>query len=362
MQKSLFSFITILSILSVLTGCKENSTKFVEFEIKKIENNVSFNINKNDTKFISLKSEKIFGLFTEIAVVDSLLICGNLRSQKLVNIYSLSNGKLLNELIGRGELQNEGLSVSSIHISNNFSWIYDITLSKFFKIDLQSKRKDSLETTKIDLAKNLKNIISPTIINDSLFLATTYSMDNFRYLYASPQKIIKNVGKLPEFNNSEYLLDVPQTKFPNKAFTFKAISIKHPTENKIAIFYNKADRIEFYSNDKLIKTTQSEDSFSPIMQVAKAEEGGFSVEDCEKTKYAHLSTSFTEKYIYSLYSGNNETASNRILVFNWNGRFIKELSLDRKVCKIFIDAKNNILYCYEIQGNGIYSANLNFDL
>ena len=38
MQKSLFSFITILSILSVLTGCKENSTKFVEFEIKKIEN------------------------------------------------------------------------------------------------------------------------------------------------------------------------------------------------------------------------------------------------------------------------------------------------------------------------------------
>lgn len=67
--------------------------------------------------------------------------------------------------------------------------------------------------------------------------------------------------------------DHPNTKFPNKAFIFKAISIKHPTENKVAVFYNRADRTEFYLNDKLMKILHSQESFSPIMKVTKLEKG-----------------------------------------------------------------------------------------
>ena len=32
----------------------------------------------------------------------------------------------------------------------------------------------------------------------------------------------------------------------------------------------------------------------------------------------------TADYIYALYSGNTDTCSNRIFVFNWDGNFIKE--------------------------------------
>lgn len=364
MKKALFFYyFSLLSTVLLIASCKQKIVKYTEFDVKTTKfNSSSFNIDKNDVKFIPLKSEKIHGLFTEIAVVDSLLICGNLRSQKLVNIYSLNSGKLINELIGKGGLQNEGLSVSSIYIQQKNLWIYDITLCKLFKIDLYDKKEDSLTTEKIDLSKNLKNIISPSIINDSLILATSYSIDSFRYLYANPQKITKKIGQLPEVKNSEYLIDIPKAKFPNKAFIFKAISIKHPSEDKVAIFYNKADRIEFYSNDKLIKILQNQESFSPIMEVSRLEEGGFTVEDSDKTKYAYLSTAYTKNYIYSLYSGNNETSSNSILVFDWNGQFIRKIELDRKVCKICIDEKRNILYCYENQSNGIHSANLNFDL
>ena len=363
-MKSKISFnllITFLTLSIFTISCKKNNLKAFEFKIKNdINKDEKFKIKTGDVELMSLKSEKIFGLFTEIAVVDSLLICGNLRSPKLVNVYSLNSGNLLNELIGRGESESEGLSVSSIYTNKNFIWIYDITLSRFFKINPSIKKGDSLATSKIGLSKILKNSFSPSVINDSLFFATTYSMDNYRYLYASPKKILKQVGKLPEVENTEYLTDIPKTKFPNKAYIFKAKSIKHPSENKIAILYNKADRIELYSNDKLIKIVQNKDSFNTIMQVTKNAEGGYSVEDSEKTKYAYLSTSSTEKYIYALYSGSNDTSSNRVLVFDWNGQFIKELSLDRKVCKIFVNPKNNILYCYEIEANGIYSTQLKF--
>lgn len=356
-----YFFNAFFSILIILTACNQDNIKIVTFQIKKEENNyVSLKINPKNIKFVFLKPEKIRGSFTEIAIMDSLLICGNLRSNKLLNIYSLNNGKLKQELIDRGESQKEGLSASNIFGQNNLLWIYDITLSNVFKMEFKSGEVDSNFIKKMNLSKDLKNIYSPVFINNNLILATTYSMDNFRYLYASSQNIIKKVGQLPEVENSQFLSDILKTKFPNKAYIFKANVVKSPTENKIAVFYNKADRIEFYSNDKLLKIIQSQDGFSPIMQVTKVEEGGFYVEECDKTIYAHLSTSYTEKYIYSLYSGNNETTSNKILVFDWEGHFIKELSLDRKVSKIFVDGKRNFLYCYEIQGNGIYSVNLNF--
>ena len=361
MRKNLFFAIVIFLIL--LISCSQNNIKNVEFKIKKDDDkNVLLDVAESDVKHITLKSEKIFGLFTEIAVKDSLLICGNLRSPKLINTYSLNSGKLIDELITRGESEYEGLSVSSLYIQNNYLWIYDITLSKFFKTEINNKKIDSSSIKKIDLAKNLKNIIFPVIINDSLILATTYAMNDFRYLYANPQKTLKNVGQLPKVKNSEYLTDAAETKFPNKAFIFKAIAIKNSSENKTVVFYNKTDRAEFYSNDRLIKVVQNQDGFNPIMQVAKLEEGGYLVEDSDKTKYAYLSTAYTDRYIYSLYSGSNETSSNSILVFDWNGEFIKKLELDRKVCKIFIEPKRNILYSYEIEANGIYSANLNYDL
>lgn len=354
------SFLCLLSFF-VFLCCKKNNLN-LEFKVKENNHTSSFKIDEDKISYIALKSDSINGLFTDIGVIDSLLICGNLRTSKLINVYSLNRKKIIKELIPRGELKNEGLSAASIYTNKSSVWIYDITSSKLFKININSSKQDTLITKQINLPRFLKNIISPTIINDSIILATTYSMDDFRYLYASQQKIIKRVGKLPDVSDSDYLIDRPNTKFPNKASIFKAGSIKHPFDNKVAILYNKANRIEFYSNDNLINVVEGQDNFSPIMQVTKLEEGGFSVEDCDETKYAYLSIANTEKYIYGLYSGNNEISSNKILVFDWNGRFRQALYLDRKIFKISIDSTGKILYCYGDKGNEIYSTNLNINL
>lgn len=363
-RKTLF-FFKILFFLLILTGCMKKANHYAEFKIKEDNNNVIlFNGEENKTKHIILKSANIKGLFSDISVLDDLLICGNLRDPKLINIYSLKNGKLLNEIITRGTGKNEGLSAASIFLTHNsyFIWIYDITLSKLFKIDLSKAVADKnyIPEKEVVLGRELKNIIFPTIINDSLILATTYSSDDNRYLYADTKKIVRKIGKLPEVENNEELTDRPDTKFPNKSYIFKATGLRNPYENKVAVFYNKADRAEFYLNDNLVKTLSSNQGFSPKMKVRKLEKG-FSVEDYSKTRYAYLSVTSSKDYIFCLYSGseNGETSSNRIFIFDWNGGFIQTLFLDRKVCKISFDHKRNMLYFYDAKEGGIFYANLN---
>ncbi|MCT3745949.1 hypothetical protein BAS06_06660 [Elizabethkingia miricola] len=362
-----FSSLVPVFFTFLFISCSNENPKLIEFKINDAKSSISiFQTSESNTNKIVLHPINIHGIFTDIIAEDSLLICGNLRDPKLINLYSLKTGKLLNEIIIRGTGSNEGLSLAKLSIGNNsFSsiWAYDITLSKFFKIskDRSVNSKNYIPEKEFILGKELKNIISPNIINDSLILATTFSFDDNRYLYANTEKIIKKVGTLPDVTNSDMLLDRPNTKFPNKAFIFKAISIKHPTENKVAVFYNRADRAEFYANDKLIKILHSQESFGPIMTVTKLKRG-FSIEENEKTKYAYLSIATNKKYIYGLYSGNYEgkTTSNRILIFNWDGKFIKEVILDREVSKINIDSKNSILYCYDDKEAKIFSATLNF--
>ncbi len=355
-----------LLLIFIFISCSNENPKSLEFKIiDEAPFASTFETSESSADKIALHPINIHGIFTDIIAEDDLLICGNLRDPKLINLYSSKSGKLLNEIIIRGTGPNEGLSIAKLSVGSNstpFIWAYDITLSKFFKISKDSliSSKNYIPEQEFILGKELKNIISPNFINDSLIMATTFSFDDSRYLYANTKKIIKKVGRLPKVTHSEMLLDRPNTKFPNKAFIFKAISIKHPTENKVAVFYNRADRAEFYSNDKLIKILQSSKNFGPIMRVTKLEKG-FSVEENKKTKYAYLSITSNKKYIYSLYSGGDaeKTTSNRIFVFNWDGKFIKEMTLDREISNIYIDAKNNILYCNGDRDGGIFLAILN---
>lgn len=357
--KKIIAFIIVsFSIIS----CNENNKKNVEFKIDNSKSEISeFNISNNKPKEYFLKPEKITGIFTDIIVNDSLLICGNLYAPKLVNIYSLNSGKLLNETAHRGTDSNQGLSASNFYIQNNFLWIYDITLGKLFKTDFSKVIKDSAFVPRKEMLLKgiLKNMVSPQIINDSLILTTSYSTDDCRYFYSDGSKILKKVGKLPEVINDKKLTNIPNTKIPNKAYIFKAFSIKSPTENKVAVFYNKTDRVEFYVNDKLYKVLNSTNNFNPEVQSMRFNEG-YAVQDSENTKYAYLSVAYDKSNIYALYAGDDgsKTSSNTILIFDWLGNFVNKISLDRKVCKITFEPTKRILYCYDDLMQTIFSTKL----
>lgn len=321
--------------------------------------------NKETMESLKLKKLDIAGLFTDILVVDSFLLCGNLRSPKLVNIYSLNTGQLLSEVFERGTSKNQGLSVASFYSAGDelMVWVYDITLGKLFKMNVQNAVKDSVYVPEkeFQLTGELKNIFSPSVINDSTILATTYSLDDCRFLYTDSKSILKKIGKLPVVQNRELLKDRPGTKFPNKAYIFKSRIIKHPSENKVAVFYNKTDRAEFYINDTLHKIIKGSLKAAGIKMAVSRFPDGFILNDFEKIKYAYTSVTTTSNSIYCLYGGekDGQSCSAKVVVFNWNGEIRKSLELDKSVCSIYIDEKSNILYCYDNAEKSIFYATLN---
>ncbi|MDO5616332.1 MAG: BF3164 family lipoprotein [Cruoricaptor ignavus] len=337
-----------------------------EFEIINNLEPIVYNSKVDNIKKLYLTPLNIRGFFTDIEVIDSLLICGNFKSSQLVDIYSLEKEELIGSFINRGILKGEGLSVADIKKdihSNSLVWIYDITLGKLLKINLSKLNQKNIEPIdqEIVLSENLKNVISPEILNDSSFIATSYTLDDNRYFYFKEGSIIKKNGNLPLIKNEKKLNTPKNSKFSNKAIVFKAIALKN--RNKVAIFYNKTDRAEFYSNDKLVSVISMKNyEFNPSLKVEKFSDGN-SVLDGEKTRYAYLSVSKTNEYIYCLFSGghNAETSSNKIFVFDWSGNFISEIELNKKVCKISVDSKKNILYCYDDVNKNIYSAKIDLD-
>lgn len=369
MKNKLVQIFALFTSLSFF-GCNQMKNNLVEFTIPNIVN-LPVAYKSDSVKSINLNSlsKNIKGVFTCMAVIDTFLVCGNLNSPKLVNIYSLNSGMLLNDIITRGTNPNEGLSVSSIKISNYgsipFFWVYDITQAKLFKIEILKAINDSNYKPKIELqlSNNTKNIISPELINDSLMLATSYKTDANRYFYLSPNEIKVAVGKLPELTNNELLVNQTTSKLSNKAKILKAYAIKHKDKNKIAVFYQRTDIVEFYSNDTLVYSLIGKNKINPIMQFTKFETG-FSLTDCDKTKYCYTSITSTNEIIYALYAGENTnySCSNRVFVYDWKGKFKRELILDRNLCFISIDAKSNILYGYDDTDNTIYSIKLINDI
>jgi hypothetical protein len=361
---NLIVLLTSLMYFSLIISCDSKKQKSIEFQVKYTGTNFEvLSIDKLKMKNLTTTPENIYGDFSCFTTLDSFLICGNSQSESLISIFSLNRDSLVKEIIVRGSDKKQGLSAANITVppnEKNKIWIYDITLAKLFKVDINKTITDPKYTcdSEIVLSPELKNMVSPQIINDSLIISTTYSNDNFRYFYAN-KKIVREIGKLPEVLNSEYLADEKDSKFPNNAYIFKSFLIKHPTEDKIAVFYNKTDRAEFYSNDSLKKVTKGPDNFDPRMLVLKSK-SKYSVEDFEQTKYAFISIAYSDNKIYSLYCGTNDesVSSNKVFVFDWQGNFLTQLILDRKVSKISIDIKKNTLYFYNHIDKGIYSSKL----
>src|SRR5690606_5962460 len=261
-----------LMLLLAIWGCTDRSYNAVTFFVQPDQSIPAEDISGgNIVEQIKLTSTGISGSFTSFVVSDSVLYCGNLRAPKLLSVYNLKTGKLLNDLIERGPDSTQGLSVESLYLKKGKLWVHDITGSKLFTI------------------------------KEERLVATTFTHQDCRYIYASLDNTVRKAGSLPEVKNPKKLKDPPDTKVPNITYAFKAKLAKHPSNGKTALFYSKTDRAEFYSGDSIRKVITGPDGFGPRMRVEKLR-GGYSVNDDEKIQYAYISISPSEEGVYCLYA------------------------------------------------------------
>lgn len=360
-MQQLRSFLFFCFLLCFILGCRQKNSQFEEFvplfdnftSVKRISDSIT-NLE------LILATTNISGSFTSFVVADSVLYCGNLRSSKLINAYDLKTGSLIAELIDRGTDSTQGLSVENLFLGNGTLWVHDITASKLFKLDISKRQNINIGAQTIILLDGpAKNMISPTIIDDNTFVSTTFTHKDCRYIYATADNVFRKAGVMPKIKNLKRIKDTPNAKIPNIAFAFKAKLAKHPSDEKIAVFYAKTGIVEFYSEDSIRETVTGPNDFGPKMHIEKLDDG-YSINDDNKTIYAYTSISSSKEGIYSLYAGHtkDENYSKRIFFFDWNGNLKEIFQLDRPVVSIFFDSENKTMYCYSEADNIIYSAKL----
>ena len=94
---------------------------------------------------------------------------------------------------------------------------------------------------------------------------------------------------------------------------------------------------------------------------------GFSLfrTNMQQAKYCYHRIQANKNYIFALWSGVSpeeitiETAFSKIHVFNWDGKMVKKIKLEKPIHELGLDVVNNLLYGYNTNTEKLYRYNLN---
>lgn len=344
-----FAPIKVLSVCFIslfFNFCTPDPSRIEESDSTRVKT-VDYKSFKNHKKLQFTNTGISLGTILEMAVLDSFLICSDLRTTKILHVINIRSNKYLGQILTRGKGKGECLSVANILPTSekNMFWAYDITLGKLLKIDIRKALKDKSylgekEYILSDLAKAAK---SPNWINDSLFVSCSYKIGDSRFYYFNDQsKIIKKVGQLPAAFK-EWPKPSREQKLNLRSMAFKANIERHPSSNIFVVAYNTADRIEYYKGSTLKKIIIGPDQFQPVYDFREEGQGIFTPVSSFETRYAHMQIFSTNKHFFSLYSGGNnfQTCGSKILVFDWNGNPQSIWQLDKKCCSFAVFEKND---------------------
>jgi hypothetical protein len=294
-------------------------------------------------------------------VIDTFLIGTDLRGDTMVHIMGLKSKRKFASLVTRGRGTDDCLSIANIIETSdkNVFWIYDVTLGKFQKINIQKavQNSDYTPEKKFSLTDEIKGTVSPCWVNDSSFTACSYMLDDCRYFnFNDHSKILSKTGTLPQA--TDWSKQSPETKLSLISVLYSAALKKHRSKDIYVVSYKNTDRMEIYKEGKLAHIIKGPDFFEPNFDYEDKGNGIFSPRKNSETKYSHVRVYPTEKYIYSVYSGTKKTCSDKILVFDWNGNPIKVLTSNIKLCTIAIGEQGDraILYTLDDASGELVSA------
>ncbi|AMP98041.1 hypothetical protein AY601_1114 [Pedobacter cryoconitis] len=333
-NRQIFALITAL--LFFVTSCKNDADqKWKEYNKKYspiTQNVILSDFPKPDTIIFRKTGLNFADGIIDMEFVDtSLVLSSRIDSLNLITIGS-SSSRVTHKLITRGKDRDQFLNVSDIILtdSDKIFYAFDITLRKFFKMNIEHIYKGNynpLQVLEFNY-KALKGIKSPAVISPDTFAATSYFNSKCRYLiFKSNDSLYKGIGEMPPAvsgwpqNEEGELSDI-------RSMSYSANLKRKPFTKDIVVAYTTMPRIEIYSKNRLNKVIIGPDNFDPIYKFDKEGSRFFPVE-YDKTKFSNVGLKVDSNYIYSLYSGKSNFASSaeKLLIFDWKGKPKKVVSL-----------------------------------
>lgn len=351
-MKIIFSIL----IITFFTGCNFADDK------KNSEKNNFFQTSQNIKSELFISSNLLYDPW-DIEVTDSLILIGNMKGEPILEIYDVS-GRLITKTLKRGKKMDQVKVIGGIQISSNSDnfYIYDLLGSKI-----------------LSLAKNLNRVNTDTTPKqifkiDSLNKYNYYKLLRTKYDYFIGESKILN-GRIVVLDKKAKPLSY-YLKFPPKESSitsqaniniYSSDLILSPNGNHLGLVTLNCDRINLLKvNPNGLDSVWS--AYSSIPNDIHFEKEGeyMNYYLTSKTKRGYIDLAATDKYFFSLYSGNSvgnkdKEFINVVRVVSWDGKIRFELIPDRSIKRIAVSNDNKILYAITENKNG-FPEILKFDL
>ena len=293
----------------------------------------------------SLKSDKEVSLNKELLApylmcsYDSTLCLIDWTANPMVHVYNMNTGKEMVAFGNKGMGPDDFLSISQMYVDmgKRSLVLYDQSLQTISSFQIDSLAQGSL--SKIDCVSAPKLGMNRVYAySDSIF----YGSGTFES------------GLIAKCNQKEILnqyLPFPHTEQAVNRdvnyLLFQGDLIMKPDKKRFAYLAYECDLLSIQKvvNDTCLESVVHLNTYTPVFENQSTNEVS-SVNVSTDSPKGFLRGVATENYVYALYSGQigkNKAIANEVYVFEWEGRAVKKVILDRWGICISVDSNDERL-------------------
>lgn len=307
------------SLRDIFVESKDLQAKQVEFEVDSIQN-----------PFL-------------MRYVDGKLIMCNVFTSSLLTVFDWKSGKYLGNFGDKGLGPDEFINFNAMSVLGNKLGVYDNNKREFLFLSLNDSLPFNYATIKIEEDEN----IIPTNIYalaENLFLATGLIKKGRFALFNNEGMPIKTFGEYPK-------LDVKNiASYTENAFAYQALIAFQPNKKILAVGNQFGEGLSFYDlNNPLHPKLLKEYIMASPHYVDSSTEDRKSVTFQKDNICGFVDMGASEDFCIGLFLGQPRVkgqewrGGDKLLIFDWNGNPVKEISLSQKYLQMSISDDKIIL-------------------
>lgn len=273
----------------------------------------------------------------DIQIYDNYLVIRTFSDNKFLYVLNKKTGEIIASLVPQGNGPNESTEMSDqiqIDKNGNLSW-FDYAKKKLFICNLDTIINHSTNYTNIDFKEYSGNIDLILGLNNNKYLVSlgdifSESNKTKRYAIFDSTKINSTYLGFPVIKNSARNLNDTYLNYRTSQHLALA-----PNQQKFAVAEIYGGILEIFQLSDSIKLN----SIHPFFEYKKNELHGF-VDLCA-----------TDSYIYAIKIDSNNMDGtdknnkyNKIMVFDWEGKYIKTFQTDYNLLTLDVDESSNHIY------------------
>ena len=285
----------------------------------------------------------------KLAVGSNYLAIGDSKDTVPLQLYPLAGGKGATLLSDPDEPRYSWITSLQFRTDRRGEglWLSDTRLGVLVRYAINGAGRLAIDTS-YDVPVGGTPLGTYWLDDTLLVTSGIFTEPSRLYLWTPSTKVPRAWGLLPYLTSGTPVFPLQQALQPSFAV--------HPTDHLVAVAPLFAGRLDIYRISSDTETVaRTPHAFDPLLRVGLRGTQAQFVQDAA-TRAGYISVSATASHIYALFSGVSRSAAQHgwlpgslVDVFDWHGRFIRSIRLDRDALEIAVSPRETAIYATVIQ-------------